>query len=158
MNQENENTANVLECEHAEKMSADAPVRTMVEVERALMMSSTPIKVVMKEDEIMIVEYDGIPVSLFITGGEVPRLRMSVDVARLDSLNEEKMEEVLFELLDLNTEIDPIATAIDTSDEENVLIVARTTLEVGYLQAKEVLSAFETLIFRLPEVRDIVAV
>ena len=84
------------------------------------------------------------------------RLRFSIDIIQFSKLREDHVEDAIFTLLDLNTEIDPVAVGIETSDPDNPMIQARTALRLGNLQPDEVTSEFEGLIAALPSVHYVV--
>ena len=105
------------------------------------------------EGNIMAVEFEGIPVLVALTDEEIPRIRFSADVQRLDAIDEGVLDTVMYSLLDLNTEIDPISTAIDSSDPENLIIQARTSLRVIDLQDEEIIGEVKGLIFSLPLIK-----
>ena len=70
--------------------------------------------------------------------------------------NEVKIEELMYKLLDINTEIDPVATALDSTDPENIIIQIRTTLRITDLQDSEIIAEVMGLIEALSDVFNIV--
>lgn len=107
-----------------------------------------------QDGDFVIVEFEGVPVSIALTDEAIPRIRFSVDVQRLDVVDEDILDAVMFSLLDLNTEIDPVSTAIDSSDPENIIIQARTSLRVIDLQDEEVVGELRGLVFSLPMIKQ----
>jgi hypothetical protein len=108
------------------------------------------------EENIMIVGFEGINIVILATDEEVSRLRFSANVAPLSELDEEVTDEALYRFLDLNTEIDPVSAAIDSSNPENLMIQARTTLRFGDLSKDEVIQDFMGLVSTLPSIAEIV--
>lgn len=114
------------------------------------------VKIVACENGVLILESQGIPVSIILTDEVIPRLRLSVDVASLNTVNEEKIDELMYKLLDLNTEIDPVAAALESIDPENIVIQARTSLRVVDLQAAEVATELTEFIYTLPAISGVI--
>jgi hypothetical protein len=133
-----------------EKVTSIADVQSVLE-------GVEGIKVVAVEDSIIVVEYEGIPVSLVLTDEDPARLRLSIDVGRLDAIDEDTADEIMYQLLDMNTEIDPVAAAIDSTDPDNIMIQARTTLRVVDLQPDEVVEEFNGIIGALASIHEVVA-
>jgi hypothetical protein len=107
-----------------------------------------------QEGNVIAVEFEGVPVMVALTDEDVPRIRFSADVQRVDAIDEGVLDTVMYSLLDLNTEIDPIATAIDSSDPDNLLIQARTSLRDIDLQDEEIVGELKGLIFSLPVIKQ----
>jgi hypothetical protein len=107
-----------------------------------------------QEGNVIAVEFEGVPVMVALTDEDVPRIRFSADVQRVDAIDEGVLDTVMYSLLDLNTEIDPIATAIDSSDPDHLLIQARTSLRDIDLQDEEIVGELRGLIFSLPVIKQ----
>jgi hypothetical protein len=106
--------------------------------------------------DIVIFTYGGVAIATTLTDETIPRLRFSVDIKKLDIEQDEVLGELMYKLLDINTEIDPVAAAIDSTDPENIMIQVRTTLRVVDLQASEIVAEVNGLINALGEVFEIV--
>lgn len=115
------------------------------------------LKVVNQADGILVLDFNGILVTAQLTEEDVPRLRMSADVCRCDAIEDDTdiQLDVFTELLDLNTEIDPVQVALDTSDPENAEIVALNSIRVISLQTSEVEDQFNNLVYTLPLIADV---
>lgn len=113
-------------------------------------------EMVVNNGDVIGFRYEGIMIIASLTDETPARLRFSVDVDNIKWEDDEKLGELLYKLLDLNTEIDPVATAIDSSDPENLMIQVRTTLRVVDLQAEEIVAEVNGLIEALGEVYELV--
>ena len=122
----------------------DPEIKTLEEV--ADVLRDEGAEILTCESDVLLVTYEGIPVSLSLTDEESPRLRFSVDIERLENIDEDTVDALQFRLLDLNTEIDPVATAIDSTDPENLMIQARTTLRMVSIIRDELVAEFMGLI------------
>lgn len=120
-------------------------------------LTNNEVEVKKVEDNLMIANYQGIPVLIVLTTQENPmRIRFSVNVEQLKNIPEDKWDEMFYRLLDLNTVIDPVSAAIDSTDPENILIQARTSLRDVDLQYSEIVAEFRGLMGMLPAISDIV--
>jgi hypothetical protein len=120
-------------------------VNTLAEVEVQLATNDT-----------VVFTYEGVAIVASLTEEVPARLRFSVDVKALDIDDDDILSELMFKLLDLNTEIDPVAAAIDSTDPEKLMIQVRTTLRVVDLQDSEIVEEVKGLVGALGEVFDVV--
>jgi len=107
-------------------------------------------------DGLAVLDLDGVTIGVNMTVEAVRRIRFSIDVKELNVEDDGKLCELMYRLLDLNTEIDPVAAAIDSSNPEKPMIVVRTTLRNVDLQAAEIVAEVEGLMQALGEVYEIV--
>tara|TARA_Y100000310_G_C20539376_1_gene742454 strand:- start:266 stop:703 length:438 start_codon:yes stop_codon:yes gene_type:complete len=112
------------------------------------------VTVLSSEDDILIIEKDGVNVVIVMTDEEIPRLRFQADVARLDDFEDdpEIMAALLFAIADLNDQIDPVAAGIDSNDPDNIMIKGITSLRVIDLCREEVEQELEGLVATLPSI------
>lgn len=115
-------------------------------------------------DNALSFRFDGIPIAAFLTNEDPQRLRFSVDLCALNCLpcvssldDEASMGEAMFNLLDINTEIDPVAAAIDSTDAENPMVQARTTLRVVDLQSEEIVAEIKGLVGAVAQIHDVIS-
>lgn len=102
-------------------------------------------------DTTMLIKKSGILVAVALT--EDARLRFSANVHQIDA---DVPKEMLFALLDLNTEIDPVSVGIDSIDPNNIQIQARTALRVGDIQEAEVVAEINGLVYSLPTIANLI--
>jgi len=110
-------------------------------------------------------DVQGVPVTVALTDESPNRLRMAATVCPVSEIDgvpaghpddddPVALVEILDALLDLNTEIDPVAVWIAHVAPENPTLQARTTLRVVDLQAAEVEAALSGLMGSLGEIRQ----
>jgi hypothetical protein len=102
-------------------------------------------------DTTMLIEKSGILVAVALT--EDARLRFSANIHKFDG---DVPKELLFALLDLNTEIDPVSVAIDSINPNDIQIQARTALRVGDIQEAEVVAEIDGLVYSLPTIAKVI--
>ena len=108
------------------------------------------VEIVSSDENTIAFKYGGILTIAYLSDETPARLRFSVDVKELDEeASDEVLGELMYALLDLNTEIDPVAAAIDSTDPDHPVIQARTTLRVVDLQDEEIVSEIHGLIASL---------
>jgi uncharacterized protein YjfI (DUF2170 family) len=82
-------------------------------------------------------------------------LYFEVDLLGINDI--EASQELYFQLLDLNTEILPVSSGVDSSDPDNPRLVLVESREVSNLDHNELLSVFNALELAVDRVESILA-
>lgn len=115
-----------------------------------------PTKIVFEDDNSIVFEFLELPVVALITEDQI---KFSVDIASCQDLFGEDEEEnamLAVSLLELNSRIDPVAVAIDASNEDNPTIVAKSTLNNIDLQDAEIDRQISGLVYSIPEIKKVI--
>ena len=126
---------------------------TTIEQVKEILVEEFGVKVDVCDKDILIVEDNGVVVQICLTEEEVPRLRFKINLFSIDDSTPENLNSIF---LDLNTEIDPIAIGIDTTDPKDIKFQILTTLRVGSLQSEEVIMAFNGLMGTEPVLVEVI--
>lgn len=124
-----------------------------IEQVKNVLVETLGVKVDAQEENLLVVEQEGILVAIILTEEEKQRLRFSVNICQY---NDDMNEALPFNLLDLNTEIDPVAVGLNTDNSEDVRIQAVTTLKVVDLQPSEIVAEFEGILGTLPMIAEVI--